>query len=105
MHNDPASKKLKDFGRKSYEQHKNLGPDSNFASVIENIALLAETALRFLELVQLKTLNMENEPDSEEVDEATRPNGDYDTGCVINPLKTPSIYTESLMVTCKSSHL
>uniref|UniRef100_A0A8I6A033 non-specific serine/threonine protein kinase n=1 Tax=Rattus norvegicus TaxID=10116 RepID=A0A8I6A033_RAT len=45
----------------------------------ENIALLAETALRFLELVQLKTLNMENEPDSEEVDEATRPNGDYDT--------------------------
>uniref|UniRef100_A0A8C6GYU5 non-specific serine/threonine protein kinase n=1 Tax=Mus spicilegus TaxID=10103 RepID=A0A8C6GYU5_MUSSI len=45
----------------------------------ENIALLAETALRFLELVQLKTLNMENEPDIEEVDEATRPNGDYDT--------------------------
>ncbi|OBS59583.1 hypothetical protein A6R68_09295 [Neotoma lepida] len=46
----------------------------------ENIALLAETALRFLELVQLKTLNMENDPDSEEVDEATHPNGDYDTG-------------------------
>ncbi|MEJ1285742.1 phosphoinositide-3-kinase regulatory subunit 4 [Cricetulus griseus] len=45
----------------------------------ENIALLAETALRFLELVQLKTLNMENDPDSEEVDEATQPNGDYDT--------------------------
>ncbi|XP_055475290.1 phosphoinositide 3-kinase regulatory subunit 4-like, partial [Psammomys obesus] len=45
----------------------------------ENIALLAETALRFLELVQLKTLNMENDPDSEEVEEATHPNGDYDT--------------------------
>lgn len=51
---------------------------------------MAETALRFLELVQLKTLNMENEPDNEEVDEATRPNGDYDTGCVTPLLKSPS---------------
>ncbi|KAM3822105.1 phosphoinositide 3-kinase regulatory subunit 4 isoform 1-T3 [Vipera latastei] len=45
----------------------------------ENIALLAETALRFLELVQLKTLNMENEPNSEETDDATHPSENYDT--------------------------
>ncbi|XP_045435256.1 phosphoinositide 3-kinase regulatory subunit 4 isoform X3 [Pipistrellus kuhlii] len=46
----------------------------------ENIALLAETALRFLELVQLKNLNMENDPNSEEIDEVAHPNGNYDTG-------------------------
>ncbi|XP_077847567.1 phosphoinositide 3-kinase regulatory subunit 4 isoform X2 [Macaca mulatta] len=46
----------------------------------ENIALLAETALRFLELVQLKNLNMENDPNNEEIDEVTHPNGNYDTG-------------------------
>ncbi|XP_015669846.1 phosphoinositide 3-kinase regulatory subunit 4 [Protobothrops mucrosquamatus] len=45
----------------------------------ENIALLAETALRFLELVQLKTLNMENEPNSEETDDAMHPSENYDT--------------------------
>ncbi|NXG42875.1 PI3R4 kinase, partial [Psilopogon haemacephalus] len=45
----------------------------------ENIALLAETALRFLELVQLKNLNMENEPNSEETDEASHPSDNYDT--------------------------
>ncbi|KAL0593171.1 Phosphoinositide 3-kinase regulatory subunit 4 [Plecturocebus cupreus] len=45
----------------------------------ENIALLAETALRFLELVQLKNLNMENDPNNEEIDEVTHPNGNYDT--------------------------
>uniref|UniRef100_A0A8D1EUR5 Phosphoinositide 3-kinase regulatory subunit 4 n=1 Tax=Sus scrofa TaxID=9823 RepID=A0A8D1EUR5_PIG len=45
----------------------------------ENIALLAETALRFLELVQLKNLNMENDPNSEEIDEVTHPSGNYDT--------------------------
>ncbi|XP_029445209.1 phosphoinositide 3-kinase regulatory subunit 4 [Rhinatrema bivittatum] len=45
----------------------------------ENIALLAETALRFLELVQLKNLNMENEPNSEEMDEAAHPSENYDT--------------------------
>ncbi|XP_062840055.1 phosphoinositide 3-kinase regulatory subunit 4 [Anolis carolinensis] len=45
----------------------------------ENIALLAETALRFLELVQLKNLNMENEPNSEETDDATHPSENYDT--------------------------
>ncbi|XP_028345730.1 phosphoinositide 3-kinase regulatory subunit 4 isoform X2 [Physeter macrocephalus] len=46
----------------------------------ENIALLAETALRFLELVQLKNLSMENDPNSEEIDEVTHPSGNYDTG-------------------------
>uniref|UniRef100_A0A0B8RXS4 Phosphoinositide 3-kinase regulatory subunit 4 n=1 Tax=Philothamnus irregularis TaxID=1899461 RepID=A0A0B8RXS4_9SAUR len=45
----------------------------------ENIALLAETALRFLELVQLKTLNMENEPNSEETDDTSHPSENYDT--------------------------
>ncbi|XP_070582447.1 phosphoinositide 3-kinase regulatory subunit 4 isoform X3 [Erythrolamprus reginae] len=45
----------------------------------ENIALLAESALRFLELVQLKTLNMENEPNSEETDDTTHPSENYDT--------------------------
>ncbi|XP_014382788.2 phosphoinositide 3-kinase regulatory subunit 4 isoform X3 [Alligator sinensis] len=45
----------------------------------ENIALLAETALRFLELVQLKNLNMENEPNGEEMDEASHPSDNYDT--------------------------
>ncbi|KAG9476081.1 hypothetical protein GDO78_002911, partial [Eleutherodactylus coqui] len=45
----------------------------------ENIALLAETALRFLELVQLKNLNMENDPGSEELDEVSHPSENYDT--------------------------
>ncbi|NXG01999.1 PI3R4 kinase, partial [Sakesphorus luctuosus] len=45
----------------------------------ENIALLAETALRFLELVQLKNLNMENEPNGEETDETSHPSDNYDT--------------------------
>ncbi|NXG24902.1 PI3R4 kinase, partial [Grallaria varia] len=45
----------------------------------ENIALLAETALRFLELVQLKNLNMENETNGEETDETSHPSDNYDT--------------------------
>ncbi|NWU92996.1 PI3R4 kinase, partial [Upupa epops] len=45
----------------------------------ENIALLAETALRFLELVQLKNLNLENEPNGEEMDETSHPSDNYDT--------------------------
>lgn len=48
---------------------------------------------------------MENDPDSEEADEATHPNGDYDTGGVISPLRIPIIDTGLLMVTCKSCHL
>ncbi|KAM6132905.1 LOW QUALITY PROTEIN: phosphoinositide 3-kinase regulatory subunit 4 [Pterocles gutturalis] len=44
----------------------------------ENIALLAETALRFLELVQ-QNLNMENEPNGEEMDETSHPSDNYDT--------------------------
>lgn len=51
-------------------------------SFAENIALLAETALRFLELVQLKNLNMENEPNGEEMDETSHPSDNYDTGNV-----------------------
>lgn len=45
----------------------------------ENIAMLAETALRFLELVQLKNLSMENDPSSEEMDEVSLLSGNYDT--------------------------
>ncbi|XP_073425409.1 phosphoinositide 3-kinase regulatory subunit 4 [Dendrobates tinctorius] len=45
----------------------------------ENIAMLAETALRFLELVQLKNLSMENDPGSEELDEVSHPSENYDT--------------------------
>lgn len=60
-----------------------------FFPFIENIALLAETALRFLELVQLKNLNMENDPNSEEIDEVTHPNGNYDTGSMIFSSRFP----------------
>ncbi|XP_043922670.1 phosphoinositide 3-kinase regulatory subunit 4 [Protopterus annectens] len=45
----------------------------------ENIALLAETALRFLELVHLNSLNLENEQNGEEIDEPSYPNENYDT--------------------------
>uniref|UniRef100_A0A8C5PK20 Phosphoinositide 3-kinase regulatory subunit 4 n=1 Tax=Leptobrachium leishanense TaxID=445787 RepID=A0A8C5PK20_9ANUR len=45
----------------------------------ENIALLAETALKFLELVQLKSLSMENDPNIEELDETSHPSENYDT--------------------------
>ena len=62
-----------------------------FFPFIENIALLAETALRFLELVQLKNLNMENDPNSEERDEVTHPNGNYDTGSMIFSSRFPVI--------------
>ena len=55
--------------------------------------------------MQLKTLNMENDPDSEEADEATHPNGDYDTGAVISALRIPVVYTGLLTVTCKSCRL
>ena len=53
----------------------------NFLPFIENIALLAETALRFLELVQLKNLNVENDPNSEEIDEVTHPSGNWHRWC------------------------
>ena len=59
----------------------------NFLPFIENIALLAETALRFLELVQLKNLNMKNDPNSEEIDKVTHPSGNYDTGGVASSSK------------------
>lgn len=45
----------------------------------ENIALLAETALRFLELVHLNSLNLENEQNGAEIDEPSYPNENYDT--------------------------
>lgn len=59
----------------------------NFLPFIKNVALLAETVLRFLELVQLKNLSVENNPNSEEIDEVTRPSGNYDTGGVASSSK------------------
>uniref|UniRef100_A0A8C9WD16 non-specific serine/threonine protein kinase n=1 Tax=Scleropages formosus TaxID=113540 RepID=A0A8C9WD16_SCLFO len=45
----------------------------------ENIALLAETALRFLELVQENNLNMEHDLNGEDAEEALHPNENYDS--------------------------
>ncbi|GCC24842.1 phosphoinositide 3-kinase regulatory subunit 4 isoform X1 [Chiloscyllium punctatum] len=45
----------------------------------ENIALLAETALRFLEIVQLNNLNVENDINGEETEETLHPNENYDS--------------------------
>ncbi|XP_067857085.1 phosphoinositide 3-kinase regulatory subunit 4 isoform X3 [Heptranchias perlo] len=45
----------------------------------ENIALLAETALRFLEIVQLNNLNVEGELNGEETEEMLHPNENYDS--------------------------
>ncbi|XP_072880194.1 phosphoinositide 3-kinase regulatory subunit 4 isoform X1 [Hemitrygon akajei] len=45
----------------------------------ENIALLAETALRFLEIVQLNNLNVEGELNGEETEEILHPNENYDS--------------------------
>ncbi|XP_041040975.1 phosphoinositide 3-kinase regulatory subunit 4 [Carcharodon carcharias] len=45
----------------------------------ENIALLAETALRFLEIVQLNNLNVESELNGEEIEEMLHPNENYDS--------------------------
>ncbi|KAJ8354332.1 hypothetical protein SKAU_G00218990 [Synaphobranchus kaupii] len=45
----------------------------------ENIAHLAETALRFLELVQENNLNTEQDLNGEDVEEALHPNENYDS--------------------------
>lgn len=47
----------------------------------ENIAHLAETALRFLELVQENNLNAEHDLNgAEDVEETLHPNDNYDSG-------------------------
>lgn len=46
----------------------------------ENIAHLAETALRFLELVQENNLNVEHDLNGEDTEEALHPNENYDSG-------------------------
>lgn len=46
----------------------------------ENIAHLAESALRFLELVQENNVNAESEPSGEDPEEALHPNDNYDSG-------------------------
>ncbi|XP_023694775.1 phosphoinositide 3-kinase regulatory subunit 4 isoform X2 [Paramormyrops kingsleyae] len=45
----------------------------------ENIAHLAETALRFLELVQENNLNVEHDLNGEDAEEALHPNENYDS--------------------------
>uniref|UniRef100_A0A3P8ZEU7 non-specific serine/threonine protein kinase n=1 Tax=Esox lucius TaxID=8010 RepID=A0A3P8ZEU7_ESOLU len=45
----------------------------------ENIAHLAETALRFLELVQENNLNMEHDLNGEDAEETLHPNENYDS--------------------------
>uniref|UniRef100_A0A4W5JQI9 non-specific serine/threonine protein kinase n=1 Tax=Hucho hucho TaxID=62062 RepID=A0A4W5JQI9_9TELE len=45
----------------------------------ENIAHLAETALRFLELVQENNLNMEHDLNGEDTEETLHPNENYDS--------------------------
>lgn len=74
-------------------------------SIAENIALLAETALRFLELVQLKNLNMENEPNGEEMDEASHPSDNYDTGNVTFCLLIIANHGPKLPASTDLSHL
>lgn len=74
-------------------------------SFAENIALLAETALRFLELVQLKNLNMENEPNGEEMDETSHPSDNYDTGNVTFCLLIIANHGPKLLGSTDLSHL
>lgn len=46
----------------------------------ENIAHLAESALRFLELVQENNVSSEQDASGEEVEETLHPNENYDSG-------------------------
>lgn len=55
--------------------------ESDFRSCLsENIAHLAESALRFLELVQENNINAEQELSSEDAEETLHPNENYDSG-------------------------
>lgn len=51
-----------------------------FPYLPENIAHLAETALRFLELVQENNLNAEHDLNGEDAEETLHPNENYDSG-------------------------
>lgn len=51
-----------------------------FFVLSENIAHLAESALRFLELVQENNVNTEQDLSSEDAEEALHPNENYDSG-------------------------
>lgn len=46
----------------------------------ENIAHLAESALRFLELVQENNVNTEQDLNGEDAEETLHPNENYDSG-------------------------
>lgn len=46
----------------------------------ENIAHLAESALRFLELVQENNVNTEQDLSGEDAEETLHPNENYDSG-------------------------
>lgn len=51
-----------------------------FLVVSENIAHLAESALRFLELVQENNVNTEQDLSGEDTEETLHPNENYDSG-------------------------
>uniref|UniRef100_A0AAZ3RBB5 non-specific serine/threonine protein kinase n=1 Tax=Oncorhynchus tshawytscha TaxID=74940 RepID=A0AAZ3RBB5_ONCTS len=53
--------------------------DDGLTMTTENIAHLAETALRFLELVQENYLNMEHDLNGEDTEETLHPNENYDS--------------------------
>lgn len=50
------------------------------AVMSENIAHLAESALRFLELVQENNVNTEQDLNGEDAEETLHPNENYDSG-------------------------
>lgn len=53
-------------------------------SALENIAHLAETALRFLELVQENNLNCEQDVNGDDAEESLHPNENYDSGTCLS---------------------
>ncbi|XP_069762900.1 phosphoinositide 3-kinase regulatory subunit 4 isoform X3 [Narcine bancroftii] len=61
------------------DPEKRLTAEEHLKQQRENIALLAETALRFLEIVQLNNLNVESELHGEETEEILHPNENYDS--------------------------
>lgn len=56
---------------------------------LENIAHLAETALRFLELVQENNLNCEQDVNGDDAEETLHPNENYDSGTCLSSSPFP----------------
>lgn len=62
---------------------------------VENIAHLAESALRFLELVQENNVNTEQDPGGEDAEESSHPNENYDSGDA-----SPHLFSHAPLATC-----